>query len=72
MFDLQQAIDHSRKLHETLCSAKGAGISGGDPEPILADANARLVQLANVMGHFADPMDDAARMIVEGARMAAE
>jgi hypothetical protein len=70
-FELQLAISQSRKLHETLCGAKGARISGGDPAPILADANARLVELANAMNHFADPIDDAARLVVEGARVAA-
>jgi hypothetical protein len=70
-FELQLAISQSRKLHETLCGAKGARISGGDPTPILADANARLIELANAMNHFADPIDDAARLVVEGARAAA-
>ncbi|WP_173087639.1 hypothetical protein [Devosia sp. 1635] len=70
-FDLQLAISQSRKLHETLCCAKGARISGGDPAPILADAKVRLVELANAMNHFADPIDDAARLVVEGARVVA-
>ena len=70
-FELQLAISQSRKLHETLCGAKGARISGGDPAPILADANARLIELANAMNHFADPIDHAARLVVEGARVVA-
>ncbi|WP_172123195.1 hypothetical protein [Devosia sp. 919] len=70
-YDLQQAISQSRKLHETLCCAKGARISGGDGTPIIADANARLIELANAMNHFADPIDDAARLVVEGARVVA-
>lgn len=65
MFDLQLAIDTSRKLNETLLCAKGARISGGDAAPILADAVSRLTDLANAMDHFADPIDDAAMASVE-------
>jgi hypothetical protein len=72
MRDLQQAIDQARKLHETLCYVKGARMSGGDPEPIEADALARLVDLANAMEHFCDPMDAAAKVAVEGTRIAAQ
>lgn len=74
MIDLQHALDQSRKLHETLAMAKGATAAGGDPAPILADANARLIEVANAMGHFADPIDDVAMAAVEGGdiRVAAE
>lgn len=71
MIDLQHALDQSRKLHETLAMAKGASAAGGDPSPILADANARLIEVANAMGHFADPIDltpedEQARLYAEG------
>ena len=78
MIDLQHALDQSRKLHETLAMAKGAAFSGGDAMPILADAKARLVEVANAMGHFADPIDalsedEQARLYAEGhGKVAAE
>jgi hypothetical protein len=77
MFDLQHAIDQSRKLHETLVMAKGAHVAGGDPAPIIADALARLPEVANAMGHFADPTDppapedESARRYAEGHRQEA-
>lgn len=81
MFDLQLAIDKSGKLHDSLVMAKGAIVAGGDPAPIIADALTRLPEVANAMGHFADPIedaapadieDDAAMTAVEGERIAAE
>lgn len=77
MIDLQHALDQSRKLHETLAMAKGATASGGDALPLLADAKARLVEVANAMGHFADPIEDhedeQARLYAEGhGKVAAE
>lgn len=70
MFDLQLAIDKAQKLRDTLVMAKGAQVSGGDPEPFLADAKARLPEVANALNFFADPIDapadEAAMAAVEG------
>lgn len=74
MFDLQLAIDKSGKLHDSLVMAKGAIAAGGDPAPIIADALTRLPEVANAMGHFADPIEDAATApadIEDDAAMAA-
>lgn len=57
MTDLQDAIDRAGKLRDVLVMGKGAITAGADPEPILADADARLSALNNSMGHFSDRIE---------------
>lgn len=85
-FDLIQAIKTTHAAHEAFVSVRGAVVVGGDPIPLLADANARCQDLLTAVEGLQDYLyaaireretlahDDAAMAAVEveGVRDAAE
>lgn len=66
------AIRHSaqRVLHH-VTKAEAYREAGADPAGEIAEARRHLVEAANAFGMFCDPIDDEARVAVEG-RDAAE
>lgn len=72
MLELQAAIHAAGHCRDALVSARAAKVEGGDPAPFIADAIARFRDQASALGFFIDPIDDVARVAVEGERIAAE
>lgn len=78
-FDLIRAINTAHAAHEAFVSIRGAVVVGGDPIPLLADANARCQDLVTAVEGLQDYLlaairerDDRAAMAAVENRQAAE
>ena len=78
-FDLISAIKATHAAHEAFVSVRGAVVVGGDPIPLLADANARCQDLVTAVEGLQDYLlaairerdDRAAMASVEGGKLEA-
>lgn len=70
-FDLIQAIKTTHAAHEAFVSVRGAVVVGGDPIPLLADANARCEDLITAVEGLQDYLHAAIRERDDRAAMAA-
>lgn len=72
MFHEPTIRKHISLVQHHVSKAQGYRDAGQDASGEEAEAVRNLKALANAMGHFCDPTDDAAQTAVEGLREAAE
>lgn len=66
MLDTVKLRRHAERVLFHLSKSEGLREAGADPDGDMAEAKRHLTECANEFGLFVDPIDEAAKVAVEG------